>query len=128
MDKALIKTTATSSTKPSSSANRYALTERTPTSPSRTPTRSSSDDPADSPGERVVGKKIGVTSKVVMDMLKVNQPDFGWLLRHGLQRRRGHPRQHPDPAQGRRRDRLPDEEGPDGPGLTAADILAATEG
>ncbi len=31
-------------------------------------------------GERVVGKKIGVTSKVVMDMLKVNQPDFGHLL------------------------------------------------
>lgn len=31
-------------------------------------------------GERVVGKKIGVTSKVVMDMLDVRQPDFGWLL------------------------------------------------
>ena len=31
-------------------------------------------------GETVIGKKIGVTSKVVMDMLKVNQPDFGHLL------------------------------------------------
>jgi 2-oxopent-4-enoate/cis-2-oxohex-4-enoate hydratase len=31
-------------------------------------------------GETVVGKKIGVTSQVVMDMLKVNQPDFGHLL------------------------------------------------
>ena len=31
-------------------------------------------------GHTVVGKKIGVTSKVVMDMLKVNQPDFGQLL------------------------------------------------
>jgi 2-oxopent-4-enoate/cis-2-oxohex-4-enoate hydratase len=31
-------------------------------------------------GQRVVGKKIGVTSKVVMDMLKVTQPDFGHLL------------------------------------------------
>ena len=30
-------------------------------------------------GETIVGKKIGVTSKVVMDMLKVNQPDFGQM-------------------------------------------------
>jgi len=30
-------------------------------------------------GERVVGKKIGVTSKAVMDMLNVHQPDFGYL-------------------------------------------------
>ncbi|HEY9278858.1 MAG TPA: 2-oxopent-4-enoate hydratase [Eoetvoesiella sp.] len=29
--------------------------------------------------ETVIGKKIGVTSQVVMDMLKVNQPDFGHL-------------------------------------------------
>ena len=30
-------------------------------------------------GEKVVGKKIGVTSQAVMDMLGVFQPDFGWL-------------------------------------------------
>lgn len=30
-------------------------------------------------GERVIGKKIGVTSRAVMDMLKVDQPDFGHL-------------------------------------------------
>ena len=30
-------------------------------------------------GERVVGKKIGVTSQAVMNMLNVHQPDFGYL-------------------------------------------------
>jgi 2-oxopent-4-enoate/cis-2-oxohex-4-enoate hydratase len=30
-------------------------------------------------GEHVIGKKIGVTSQVVMDMLNVQQPDFGHL-------------------------------------------------
>jgi 2-keto-4-pentenoate hydratase len=32
-------------------------------------------------GEKVVGKKIGVTSKAVMNMLGVGQPDFGWQPR-----------------------------------------------
>lgn len=30
-------------------------------------------------GEKVIGKKIGVTAKAVMNMLGVNQPDFGYL-------------------------------------------------
>jgi 2-oxopent-4-enoate/cis-2-oxohex-4-enoate hydratase len=31
-------------------------------------------------GERIIGKKIGVTSRAVMNMLGVYQPDFGYLL------------------------------------------------
>ena len=31
-------------------------------------------------GVKIIGKKIGVTSKAVMDMLGVYQPDFGYLL------------------------------------------------
>jgi 2-oxopent-4-enoate/cis-2-oxohex-4-enoate hydratase len=79
-------------------------------------------------GERVVGKKIGVTSKVVQQMLNVHQPDFGWLL-SGMVYAEG----EPIPA-----DRLiqPRAEGEiafvlkrdlRGPGVTAADVLAATE-
>ena len=33
----------------------------------------------DDDGEKIVGKKIGVTSKPVQDMLGVFQPDFGFL-------------------------------------------------
>jgi 2-oxopent-4-enoate/cis-2-oxohex-4-enoate hydratase len=33
-------------------------------------------------GETIVGKKIGVTSKPVQDMLGVHQPDFGFLTDH----------------------------------------------
>lgn len=31
-------------------------------------------------GERIIGKKIGVTSMAVMNMLGVYQPDFGYML------------------------------------------------
>ncbi len=31
-------------------------------------------------GARIIGKKIGVTSQAVMNMLNVHQPDFGYLL------------------------------------------------
>jgi len=80
-------------------------------------------------GEKVVGKKIGVTSQAVMNMLGVFQPDFGWLT-DGMVFNEG----EAVPA-----DTLiqPKAEGEiafvlkktlQGPGVTAADVLAATEG
>lgn len=80
-------------------------------------------------GERVVGKKIGVTSKAVMDMLGVFQPDFGWLT-DGMAFNEGEAVSASSLIQ-------PKAEGEiafvlkktlQGPGVTAADVLAATEG
>lgn len=80
-------------------------------------------------GEKVVGKKIGVTSKAVMDMLGVFQPDFGWLT-DGMVFNEGQAVQANTLIQ-------PKAEGEiafvlkktlKGPGITAADVLAATEG
>lgn len=81
-------------------------------------------------GERVIGKKIGVTSKPVQDMLGVHQPDFGFLLdtmqvpdgaavslsRHRLIQ----PRAEGEIAFVLNRDLR-------GPGITAAQVLAATD-
>jgi hypothetical protein len=68
-------------------------------------------------GETVIGKKIGVTSKAVMDMLGVYQPDFGQLT-DGMVYNEGEaiPATPVDPAQGRGRDRLRAEARPAGPG------------
>ena len=80
-------------------------------------------------GEKVVGKKIGVTSKAVMNMLGVGQPDFGYLL-DGMVYNEGEsipmssliqPKAEGEIAFLLNKDLM-------GPGLTAADILAATEG
>lgn len=79
-------------------------------------------------GETIIGKKIGVTSKVVMDMLKVDQPDFGQLT-SGMVFNEGEPvdtskliapRAEAEVAFILKRDL-------NGPGVTAADVLAATE-
>lgn len=79
-------------------------------------------------GETVVGKKIGVTSQVVMDMLGVNQPDFGHLL-SGMVYNEGQPisvgsmiapRAEAEVAFILARDL-------EGPGVTAADVLRATD-
>lgn len=80
-------------------------------------------------GETVVGKKIGVTSKVVQDMLGVHQPDFGFLTNamtfdngaaipvkgHLIQ-----PRAEAEIGFRLKKDLL-------GPGVTEADVLDATE-
>lgn len=80
-------------------------------------------------GERIIGKKVGVTSQVVMEMLKVNQPDFGQLTDRMLVN------------QGESIDMStmiqPKAEGEiafvlkhdlSGPGVTVADVLRATDG
>lgn len=80
-------------------------------------------------GEKVIGKKIGVTSKAVMNMLGVHQPDFGYLL-DGMVYNEGEsidmstliqPKAEGEIAFLLKKDLQ-------GPGVTAADVLAATEG
>ena len=80
-------------------------------------------------GETVIGKKIGVTSKAVMNMLGVYQPDFG-LLTDGMVYNEGEaipasrliqPKAEGEIAFILKRDLQ-------GPGVSAADVLAATEG
>jgi 2-oxopent-4-enoate/cis-2-oxohex-4-enoate hydratase len=80
-------------------------------------------------GEKVVGKKIGVTSKPVQDMLDVRQPDFGFLTD-----RMHYPNGAAIPVAGNliapraeaeiafrlKRDLV-------GPNITEADVLAATD-
>ena len=79
-------------------------------------------------GETIVGKKIGVTSKVVMQMLNVDQPDFGQMT-SGMVFSEGEairadsmiaPRAEAEVAFVLKRDLL-------GPGVTAADVLRATD-
>ncbi|WP_150303731.1 fumarylacetoacetate hydrolase family protein [Pseudomonas saliphila] len=81
-------------------------------------------------GERVIGKKIGVTSKAVQDMLNVHQPDFGFLTNR-MQVASG-----TDVSIQEHRLIQPRAEGEiafilaqdlNGPGITASDVLAATE-
>ena len=79
-------------------------------------------------GETIVGKKIGVTSKIVMDMLKVDQPDFGQMT-SGMVFNEGEaircdamiaPKAEAEVAFILKRDLQ-------GPGVTAADVLRATD-
>jgi len=79
-------------------------------------------------GETIVGKKIGVTSKAVQNMLKVFQPDFG-MLTSGMVYHEGQPipagtliapKAEAEVAFILKRDL-------NGPGITAADVLRATD-
>lgn len=80
-------------------------------------------------GERVIGKKIGVTSRAVMDMLGVHQPDFGYLTDAMLyadgddipiSEKLIQPRAEGEIAFVLKRDLC-------GPGVSNAEVLAATE-
>jgi len=81
-------------------------------------------------GETLIGKKIGVTSKAVQNMLDVHQPDFGYLTDKMRYRSGGEmpisgeliqPRAEGEIAFVLKRDLK-------GPGVTPDDALAATEG
>jgi 2-oxopent-4-enoate/cis-2-oxohex-4-enoate hydratase len=78
-------------------------------------------------GERVVGKKIGVTSPAVQRMLDVHQPDFGWLTdRMQVAREMPISTALIQPrAEGEIAFRL--KRPIEGPGVTPADVLAATD-
>jgi 2-oxopent-4-enoate/cis-2-oxohex-4-enoate hydratase len=80
-------------------------------------------------GETMIGKKIGVTSKVVMDMLNVRQPDFGFLTNTMVYGNCAEvpasttlmqPRAEGEIAFILKRDLK-------GPGVTNADVIAATD-
>jgi 2-oxopent-4-enoate/cis-2-oxohex-4-enoate hydratase len=80
-------------------------------------------------GERVVGKKIGVTSQAVMNLLGVGQPDFG-ILTDAMTVNSGaaiaassliQPKAEGELAFVLKHDLT-------GPGITVADVLRATEG
>lgn len=78
-------------------------------------------------GEKVVGKKIGVTSKPVQDMLGVFQPDFGFLTdAMHVQDGKVHVDCHIAPmAEAEIAFKL--KAGLKGPGITGQDVLDATD-
>jgi 2-oxopent-4-enoate/cis-2-oxohex-4-enoate hydratase len=80
-------------------------------------------------GESIIGKKIGVTSKAVQNMLNVHQPDFGYLTDRmvfgngdemPISEQLIQPRAEGEIAFMLKRDLI-------GPGVSNADVLRATE-
>jgi 2-oxopent-4-enoate/cis-2-oxohex-4-enoate hydratase len=80
-------------------------------------------------GARIIGKKIGVTSEAVMQLLNVHQPDFGYLLDTMLRDEGAaidtskliQPKAEGEIAFVLKSDLM-------GPGVSVADVLRATEG
>lgn len=79
-------------------------------------------------GETVIGKKIGVTSRAVQEMLGVYQPDFGQLLSNMIYSE-GEPVQVKSLISPKAEAEVAFILGRDlaGPGITAADVLRATD-
>lgn len=81
-------------------------------------------------GDKIVGKKIGVTSKAVQEMLNVHQPDFGFITRQMWfenaeaisisENKLIQPRAEGEIAFRLKKDLV-------GPGVTEQDVLDATE-
>jgi len=80
-------------------------------------------------GEKIIGKKIGVTSKAVQSMLNVHQPDFGFLTdkmafsqgqEMPISEQLIQPKAEGEIAFILKKDLM-------GPGVTNADVLAATD-
>ena len=80
-------------------------------------------------GEKVVGKKIGVTSAAVQEMLGVFQPDFGFLTDAMIVENKGEAKIAGNLIQPRAEAEIAFllKEDLKGPGVTEADVLRATE-
>lgn len=78
-------------------------------------------------GEKVIGKKIGVTSKVVQEMLGVHQPDFGFLT-DAMQVKNGSQVDLASLIQPRAEAEIAFilSESLNGPGITRDDVISAT--
>ena len=80
-------------------------------------------------GEKIIGKKIGVTSKAVQNMLGVHQPDFGFLTDRMVCENAGEIAISKEMIQAKAEGEIAFilKEDLAGPGVTNADVLRATE-
>jgi 2-oxopent-4-enoate/cis-2-oxohex-4-enoate hydratase len=80
-------------------------------------------------GEKVIGKKIGVTSKAVQNMLNVHQPDFGFLTDRMVCENNGEIVLGTEMIQAKAEGEIAFilKHDLEGPGVTNADVLRATE-